>query len=461
MLKSFLCKNKVCDISVCIVYTAIDLTTRVSFYRLFDSSRITGSSIAMTSESRSLRVSCSIYAVTCFIGLIVQSSYIIKLYSEYKVSTTISVTVPEKLEPKPLTMCIRYTDILDFNKLNRHKRTNWSLSSNVDDVRKYQHELTIEEVFNFTPKAESVVSGVRFRNDSKYFLYEFNDIVRPLDPFAFFELYKFLYLEYVCYAFKPKFQFQLPYRSLSETTVAPGFIYWIIFKNLDLASLIKVSIYGSSLPRRSLMFIPVSTRISDKGLEPQFNITTGYLTSLEMFSLEPPYETKCFNYSTMGVEHDLECTQRCVEKKTKEVLGKMPFSTLILNASDLKIVSYIDLNNASISSKVAEIEHNCSSQECSRWPCEYIVRFTHMTTIPGKPFRFEEMTPIASSMEIKSKEAFAFVEFLTYLLSVIATWTGLSIMSFNPREVVKSFNEAKKVVDTSKDPRFRLTSRRK
>ena len=404
----------------------------------------------MASESRALRVSYSIYAVICFIGLIVQSSYIIKLYSEYKVSTTISVTVPEKLKPMPMTMCIRYTDILDFENLNRYKKTNWQLSLfGEETIRDYQHKLTIDEIFNFTPKSGSVVSGVRFRNDSTYVVHEVKDSIDYLN------ISTYLYLEYVCYEFRPKFDFLLPYRSLSETTVAPGFIYWIAFKNLDTAALIKFSIHGEELPRQSLMFVPVSQRISDGEGQLQFNVITGYLTSLDVKLLEPPYETNCINYTAMGLDDRTGCIQRCVEKKTKDSLGKMPFSTLILNSSHYKIVSYRDLSNKSISSKVAEIEHNCSSQECSKWACQYTVRFTHLTTTPGTQFKFIEITPIASSMQIEFKEAFAFVEFLTYLLSVIATWTGLSIMSFNPKEVFKSFKEAKTVMYTQKCRRMR------
>src|SRR5882757_3879143 len=91
-----------------------------------------------------------IYLSFCFAGLLWQSTLIFDIYFQFRISSRISIFFPDIIDPYDVSICIRYTDVLDYNRLNRATKRNWSFSYEADDVRKYQHEINIQENYTST-----------------------------------------------------------------------------------------------------------------------------------------------------------------------------------------------------------------------------------------------------------------------------------------------------------------------
>jgi len=107
------------------------------------------------------------YCFTIFIviGLCYHCGIIFHEFFRYEVSTRTSVFIPEVIEQKAVTLCSRYTDVLDFERLNKETKRNWMYDqhSNVSDI--YVDNMTVHEVFHFTPPVQDILYMIRYRNN--------------------------------------------------------------------------------------------------------------------------------------------------------------------------------------------------------------------------------------------------------------------------------------------------------
>src|SRR5207302_906477 len=62
-----------------------------------------------------------LYRVLCLVGLSFQLYEVLKLYLEYNTVSDIEISVPVKLTPPDVSICIRYVDIVDYNLLFQEK----------------------------------------------------------------------------------------------------------------------------------------------------------------------------------------------------------------------------------------------------------------------------------------------------------------------------------------------------
>ena len=113
-------------------------------------------------ENRSTKIVTTIFLLISICGLVWQVVNVFGLYFQYKVSTRIRIHIPDVLPPTETSMCTRFTDVLDYDRLNAETNRSWQFSITVSGVQKYQDEITVREIFEYTPDVSEVVARVVF-----------------------------------------------------------------------------------------------------------------------------------------------------------------------------------------------------------------------------------------------------------------------------------------------------------
>jgi hypothetical protein len=150
--------------------------------------------------------------------------------------------------------------------------------------------------------------------------------------------------------------------------------------------------------------------------------------------MEYPYETNCFNYSKIGMRGETDCAQRCILEATIGREGKLPFSVPITQSNDhidRRIISYLDVKDKQIGRRVMKVRDDCHLQ-CSRLQCDYRFAMTKVISKDSEFFVIRFMVPTSPWITINSSASYTLLEYITYIFSVIATWTGMSVYHFNP-----------------------------
>jgi hypothetical protein len=334
---------------------------------------------------------------------------------------------------KAISVCSRYVDLLDFEVIKKEHpgRRDWHPSFEAEWIRKYQHQLNIDEIFKYTPDAKTTLSKVVFRTNDSYENVEAFD----RDIYDHFDVSKYLYLEYICYQFTQKNPMSISYSSLAVTPVSSGQIYELTFNwTLEKAAMLKFAIHETeSYPHRSLMVTPVFRRnYNMKDNTAQYNAFSSFSTSLSITNLPPPYETNCFDYGTIGLHSDSHCTQECVKREVIKKLNKMPFSVFVNESVHMKMISYQDVSEETISKSIFDIENKCSIGICSKRSCFDLTELTSTFETAYNEFLVRRNVPSDPNFVVNTNPAMKLVELLTYVLSTVSTWTGLSIMTLNP-----------------------------
>lgn len=242
------------------------------------------------------------------------------------------------------------------------------------------------------------------------------------------------------------------YMTMSVTPSVPGMILQVkMSKSLGRSEFLKLSIHGTKIyPLRSLVVIPVVNRhYNEVSGIPGYHEFTVTQTRMTIVSLPPPYTTNCMKYETIGFEHETACAHDCIWKATKSQMNKIPFSVHVHEGGnytqDDRVVSHEDA--AKNPKGIEKISDNCYNTVCKRHECSYRHALTHTTSqiTSGSPedFVIKYTLPSAPSIFISSSAKFSLLEFITYMLSIISTWTGLAVYHLNP---VTAFIKASKCV---------------
>ena len=382
---------------------------------------------------------CSlIFTLSVAIGLLYQSSIVIEEYFKYQVSSKTSIFIPEVIQSRSVSFCMRFTDILNYDLFNKETNRNWSFADSKTSKktqRKYVDEMTVDEVFKYTPPEGQLVSMLRFRNKSSSHIFEFRDhrIYECLN------IIKYIYMRYICYHVVVVCEDKKQYlREVIAVPTHPGEIYVIEFRSLFYkAHYVKIVLgYRNKFPRRELVttnYITRSYNMTTNSAQNNYLVSNDYEINIE--SLPPPFETRCFNYSQIGFENEVDCIHDCIEKMTKKVFGKLPYTIPIRNSTKDKMISDNDLYNQTIDRTVRSIQSDCSRRVCSRVSCHHTQVMIVSAARPGERFRWKHIIPNQPSFRIENSPSLPPIEFLIYLLSIMSAWTGCSILSFNPSRV--------------------------
>ena len=117
-----------------------------------------------------LRRICSIlFFCSCLSALTWQLYEVFSLYFQYQVKSTTKVFMPEVINSLPISLCVFIYDILDLDRLNKEMERSWSHPYSLkfgDKNSWYPFNLTIYQLFQYTPTAAEVITGFRYMKSS-------------------------------------------------------------------------------------------------------------------------------------------------------------------------------------------------------------------------------------------------------------------------------------------------------
>lgn len=363
------------------------------------------------------------------------------VYFKYKTHTKLSMNIPKRVSVPAVSLCIKYTDIFDMRGYAGKIGLNQSEVESIftPDVLNSDAPLNISDIFQLTPGVNETIGFCCSRNRNNS--YEVKVTHGP-KCYEMFKTSKYYYLDFMCYKFDNIIlhNVRFDYQSLSVSPQLSSFIYgFSLSEKVRQANLIKILAHDSndSLPYNSLMIAQVMERgynsTSEKAARSTFPTT---FKVMEERSLPHPYDTKCFNYSTIGFDSRQDCHESCMKRATIKSIGKVPFSAIESSPVELQHISFVDVRDdvrnvsGMIKDMVERCSHICKSIDCFKRSllteaasesAESRMDFGIWMMIPKSPFVHVVLSPDMS-----------FVEYLTFTMSTLSTWIGLSMFDFNP-----------------------------
>lgn len=450
----------------------------------------------------------SIYIFGCLAGLCYQVYLVSDVYFGYKVTTEVTVTYPDRHYPQAICLCVKYPDIIDNEKL---KRTGKELVYDVETDRKALptagEELTVEEIFDYTPKETEILKSVLFRKNMAYRLFTLNG---P-EIYNHFKVEKFVYLEYVCYkVFKSDTSDQhMSYSSLAVTPISPGLVYHIVLeKNMWNTSTLRIANTNrETIPYRPLMVTslvkrkfhrvvieyeqvettkesnsteqtnstkeeePKKTKTSEVKIVTYDNVFTVYQVKTTVHNLPPPFTTKCRDYGEeMTGWSRAACIEDCMKNEILNSTGRMPFTYILTGPIPAPLVNYRDVStNDTWAAELFRVETFCIKKECRQPNCIEHRNLTRLSIRENmdddEPFSIQQVVTQEPWIDINARPAMNTVEYVTYVTSLVTTYLGFSALSLEPISMflkVKNYlseRDKKEQKKKAKNPNNRRTTR--
>ena len=199
----------------------------------------------------------SLYLTLCGVGLIWQVTLVSVNYFSYVTDTRVKIRYPKEIYFPTTTICIRYTDILNYEMAYSRGRK-WTNSLNESQVLDVQREITIKEIFDLTPNESDIIKTFHHRSETgySYIRHSHGEIKSVLD------VRKFVYVEYICYRIDLKNPIKLQSQVIAAHPIESGTLGKItmnsFFQNI---TRYKMSLTTPrSFPYNSLMVQPIIRR---------------------------------------------------------------------------------------------------------------------------------------------------------------------------------------------------------
>ena len=373
-------------------------------------------------------------------------------YFSYWTDTRIKIKYPDEFYFPAVTVCIRYNDIIDYDKANSQGHT-WTTSLNYSEVQRVQREITIREIFDLTPNGSNIIEVFCHRNETGY------DYIRNDDEQSVrsvLNVEKFIYIEYICYRIEMKLPMKIKTTVISVHPIASGTLGTMtmgrLFRNV---TRYKVSLHDRySLPYESLMVQPIIRR-SGKDLK-SLNTVFAFPGNFSINYLKAPYVTDCFDYSGTEFYDRAHCIQSCVLKNTFKQFNKYPYSAFVANSTDHQLVNYQDAGDVERSQQLERISNECAkSVECRRKTCYSTTTLTFLNLLDGtgEDFSIVIAVPQSAWTYIDHFPSVSLVTYIVYTMGAFGTWTGLSVISLNPFSLLLKKKKKEKEIRNARNTR--------
>lgn len=255
--------------------------------------------------------------VLCLIGLIEQVQHVSQRYFEYRTRTIIKFSVQTYAHYPSVSICFRYHDILNRTRVKENYKhlilKKWN-EDGYNPVFYYEQtkNLTISEMFKFTPEANTVLNpkiGCTIRFPSKLTTRR----IRTSECYDSFSVKKFLISENVCFLFVPRMAHKD--LMLHEFTLSSGFtgqMYRLIFDSNVFHYIYPISV---AIHSNESAFLTDRTFASTLELKMKHLPTTNiFYRKLIRTRLPSPFDSKC-RYSEGDMKSFYGETFKHIDKK--------------------------------------------------------------------------------------------------------------------------------------------------
>ncbi|KAI1285804.1 hypothetical protein HDE_11644 [Halotydeus destructor] len=321
-------------------------------------------------------------------------------------------------------------------ELDRYvKAKNVKLNLTNMEEEEIQEQFTIDEIFEFTPKTESILESCGLRNEYSI------DLLGKASCSERFKISKLYLQDFICYHFQYYHQRSMLYKHAAHANTQINTMYYL---TLNLDALAKVTHFKAILHTDPLpdidadMAPPISRTISytDEDSENLFSIVYFYVQTAR---LPAPYTTDCVNYTELdsSIEDQFNCFDNCFLEQVLSHVDKIPFRVIVQRPYDKKHINSKDLLNQSVTSRLHDAEQLCN-YKCRRPDCLNTYLSTYVSVSADDQFTIVVNIPNAPCFEITTFASMSFMVYLVFVCGCINIWFGLSAMTIDPVLVGKN-----------------------
>ena len=363
-------------------------------------------------------------------------------YLKYIATSNVEMETADIVQIPALSVCWRYLDLIDFERFNSDTGSNLAppdystIESRRSTFLAIQSNITVQQILEFTPKIEDrlmiVDSIVRYPNEYDY------QYLNQSETFDTFDILKSYTQEYVCYRLEMKNHGHYDYNRVMRALNYPAMAFEIGF-NISMFGMVKTMLpiihNGSDLPHYSRLFSP---KLSKYGRNPRNRI---YLTSqrITLRKLPTPYQTDCADYGNVDLPDQIT---KCLMNYTIEKFQRLPFTEILPETFNDSLNFPVIVPKDGVENSTEGIEYKKAEDQCHRklrkpecYTYMYLTTLVDESPANGS-VRFRVVLPNQPEIIISFQPMTHFFDFMTYVLSCFGTWIGLSIIDFNPIDII-------------------------
>lgn len=390
----------------------------------------------------------SIFTFLAVCGFLFQILQITNLFLSHNMNTEVVIEMPEEIHPPAVSICVRYADILDIKQI--FKDTNFR----IPNFKKFPPDfaslqarmnLTVAQIFNYTPAVEHFFQYCSVREKHGYNLVQLNGS----NCLSLFNTKKFYVQEFVCYMLDPSPLYYKNHKYLYKMSAysinLPNAIYQItpnttaFTESYVVQTCIHLRNYypGNSYPHSARYIFHSRAR-----LEYTYSKVT-------IERLPYPFATDCRRYrfpdQTLFTSNRLGCHNICVYNYTVHTLRKVPFSSIIPQPLDMRHVNQLEMTNVTLEQNINQYITSVCDVRCAKLDCkksEHLTQYHAFKTVSSTTFVIK--IPDMPFQNIKFKPAMQTIELVVYIMSCVGAWFGISVLSLNPVSFVTKILQKKR-----------------
>lgn len=372
----------------------------------------------------------SFFIVCCFIGFVIHVSLTALDYFEYKTSSEMSLDQRDTLRYPSLLICFKY-----------YYDPNGSLTYYAHAGSEKNLRLpNVKTLLDLSPDTFDFVTHCALNDESTSSL----NINPKNECLSWFSVSKAVAGSRICYQIVPAAGLYYSWSKVTSRLRQSNEIYGLrLNKSFSDADVVSVTYFYT--PDSHLTKIPVYERHYSKrfvlkhGVEGAIreNFIGVYAEQHHYFGLPPPYNPGCDERIEAST-----CLRECFLIRHLP-LQRVPYSELIFQASELKVLHYKDMEeNATFNRMLMSLAADCR-KKCMRLPCNFKVSFTEGQDflVPHiHQFMVHLFAPTSPELVITTVPWELLQDFLLYLSNCLGIWFGISVLSLNPSRLREKAN---------------------
>lgn len=388
----------------------------------------------MGRESRVVTVLHTIFIAACVAGFMFQSYDILSLYLRYMTASVVGIKSDQTLIPPDISICIRYVDILSQGGLTPEEK---KLRDKRQRIREIEANMTIKQVFDWTPSAEQIMSGCIHKIPNNYVTHVHRNTSICM---GIFEHSRFYTQEYMCYRFRLLVKKvsgsggTFNYDNIATSLQYPGLFYGFLLNNKTLAeaNILRISVHERErLPFDDIAYSQYFYRQVNNTVV--YNEISVFYRKTTIEYLPAPYQTECLKYEPfMGSQKC--CIDRCLKKRTLARFNKVPFTAIETEKEDVPPISAFEIENKTFSKELDSMENGCE-RGCGGKQCTREMFATNVLKEGTGEFRYlviRVYVPMEPSIILNSVPKSDLQDVIVYISSSLSVWLGFSVFALNP-----------------------------
>ena len=359
------------------------------------------------------------------IGFTAQLAQVSMQYFAYRTTTQVTLSTPEAIKFHTISLCIRYSDILDTESVQRDTGIVWNRNwSDWQVAFDMESLLTVDQIFKYTPSHRSILRECMYRADNWTFVMENRGHVCE----RLFQIRRYFTQEYMCYSFERTNDALISVLSVTRSTFAQFLMYELFLDHrFDHVNRINVASFDGDIPYFSRDF-SASFYLDSLGNRNYIEVISA---DYQIDLLPAPYDTRCTRCYNQQQCDRHRCFPDCLIRR-HATLNRVPAATIVLSPINMTVMSRIDLMNKTILNMVRDIFFACE-RSCAYTACrtQYSKTTAWTQEYGNGSFGFASLTPIEPSIQTSAQPTMTGIDYFSFVCACIGTWFGLSCLSIS------------------------------